>query len=159
MGEGDAYALLNTLWVEAGGVEPPSIARREDGKPWFPDHPEIHFNLSHSGGLALCALGEKELGVDIEFVRNRTIGLPRYALSDSEYHWYAARGSRWEDFYTLWTLKESRVKCTGAGIFQKPVREISVPLLEPGESAQWQGFCFFALAGENWRGAVCEQLT
>lgn len=159
MGEGDAYELLNALLVEAGGVEPPAIARREDGKPWFPDRPEIHFNLSHSGGLALCALGERELGVDIELVRNRTIGLPRYALSDAEYRWYAARGSHWEDFYTLWTLKESRVKCTGAGIFQKPVREISVPLLEPGESARWEGFRFLALAGENWRGAVCEWLT
>lgn len=158
MGEGDAYELLTALLAEHWGVEPPAMARRENGKPWFPGRPEIHFNVSHSGSLALCALGDRELGADIEIVRDRTNGLPRYALSDAEYDWYAARGGRWADFYTLWTLKESRAKCTGEGVLRAPVREISVPLLDVGESGDFAGFRFTALGGENWRGAVCERL-
>lgn len=156
VGQGDAYALLASLLAEERGVGPlPAIARREGGKPWFPDHPGLHFSLSHSRGLSLCALGEAPLGADIERVRERSGGLPRYTLSDGEYGWFQSRGSRWEDFYTLWTLKEARVKCTGEGLFCRPPRGISVPLLEPEESGQWEGFSFLALSGSDWRGALC----
>lgn len=155
---GDPYVLLSALLAREEGITPlPSIARRERGKPWFPDHPHLRFSLSHSGGLALCALGEKELGADIEVVRPRSAGLPRYSLSHREYGWYEARGSRWEDFYTLWTMKEARVKCTGEGLAPALVRTIEVPLLEPGERGELGPFRFTALAGEGWRGAVCEK--
>lgn len=155
-GEGDPYVLLASLLPEVGGVEPlPEIARQPGGKPYFPSHPDLHFSVSHSGALSLCALGEAPVGADVELVRPRSGRLPRYALSDGEYAWYRERGGRWEDFYTLWTLKEARVKCTGEGIFQMSPRRISVPLLLPGQTARWEGFSFTALAGENWRGAVC----
>lgn len=156
VGEGDAYGLLSALLAEERGVETlPPIARTEGGKPWFPDYPHLHFSVSRSGGLSLCALGETPLGADLERVRPRSGGLPRYALSHREYAWFQGRGGRWEDFDTLWTLKEARVKCTGEGIFHRPAREVSVPLLEPGETAEWEGFSFTALYGEGWRGAVC----
>jgi len=157
LGEGDAYTLLTSLLAEEKGIEPlPAIARREGGKPWFPDYPDLRFSVSHSGGLALCALArEGEVGCDIELVRPRSGGLPRYALSDREYAWFRDRGERWEDFYALWTLKEARVKCTGEGIFHIPARQVSVPLLEPGERADREGFSFAALGGQGWRGAVC----
>lgn len=156
VGEGDPYTLLASLLLEKRGVQPlPPIARTERGKPYFPDRPHFHFSVSHSGGLALCALGESPMGADIERVRERSGGLPRYALDDREYAWFQGRGSRWEDFYTLWTLKEARVKCTGEGIFRRPPRQVSVPLLEPGETGLWEGFTFAALRGEGWRGGVC----
>lgn len=154
--EGDAYRLLSDLLVEAGGVEPlPEIARTGTGKPYFPDRPDLQFSLSHSGGLSLCALGDTPVGADVELVRPRSPGLPRYALSEREYTWYESRGSRWEDFYNLWTLKEARVKCTGEGLFRSPVRTVEVPLLEPGEQLTWEGFRFASLSGEGWRGALC----
>lgn len=156
MGRGDAYALLSALLLEERGLEElPAIARTQRGKPFFPDRPELAFSLSHSGDLALCALGKGQLGADIERVRPRREGLSAYALSQLELSWFQARGSRWEDFYTLWTLKEARVKCTGQGL-SRPPREIAVPLIGPGEQTDFQGFSFTALAGEGWRGAVCQ---
>ena len=155
VGEGDAYALLATLLREEGMESLPRIERQEGGKPWFPERPHLHFSLSHSRGLSLCAFGEAPLGADIEVTAPRSPGLPRYALSSREYAWFQSRGGRWEDFYTLWTLKEARVKCTGEGIFRRPPRQISVPLLEPGEEGVWEGFAFTALAGADWRGGLC----
>lgn len=155
VGEGDPYALLSALWTEEKGVIPlPGIGRLPGGKPFFPAFPQVHFNVSHSRGLSLCALSDSPVGADIEVVRPRKPGLPRYALSDREYAWFEVRGSRWEDFYTLWTLKEALVKCTGEGL-RRPPREIAVPLLEPGERGELEGFSFLALAGEGWRGALC----
>ena len=159
VGEGDAYALLAALLAETGRGGPlPAIAREEGGKPYFPDCPRIRFNVSHSGGLALCALSDRAVGVDIERVRPRRARLPAYVLSGEELAWHRARGGGWEDFYTLWTRKEARVKCTGQGL-RLAAREIAVPLITPGETARWEGFTFTALAGEGWRGALCEKLT
>lgn len=163
VGQGDVYALLAELLVEQRGVEPlPPIARTEGGKPWFPDRPELHFSVSHSGNLALCALGEGAVGCDIEIVRPRREGLPRYCLGDREYAWFLERGGCWEDFYTLWTLKEAKVKCTGRGL-RVPPRAIEVPLLDPGHTGDLDGFRFTSLWGEEQlvgelRGAVCEKI-
>lgn len=183
-GEGDPYIFLRQLLyirrekpdaqgqipqqvlaahvAEQGGELPPlpEIARTERGKPYFPHHPELHFSLSHSGNLALCALADTPIGADLELVRPRKPGLPRYVLSDRERAWYEGRGSCWEDFYILWTLKEARVKCTGQGIFRRPAREISVPLL-PGGETDWDGFRFTVIAGESQEegdffGAICQ---
>ena len=63
LGEGDAYALLGELLrAEYGLGVLPAMARGADGKPYFPGEPELHFNVSHSGGLALCGAGEAPLG-------------------------------------------------------------------------------------------------
>lgn len=158
MGEMDAYQLLaELLRAEAGVASLPELAHKETGKPWFPDFPRLHFSLSHSGGLSLCALGEREVGCDIELVRPRKENFPAYVLGGRELRWFEDRGSRWEDFYALWTLKEARGKCTGEGLVL-PVRDMAVPLLEPGESGELDGFVFTALGGETWRGALCEKL-
>jgi len=154
-GTGDAYTLLAALLVEQKGVEPlPRMERQAGGKPYFPDFPRLHFNVSHSGGLCLCALDDVPVGCDIELVRPRRERLPAYALSEKELQWFRERGERWADFYTLWTLKEARVKCTGEGL-RRPARDIAVPLLAPGEEGTLEGFTFTALAGTDWRGAVC----
>lgn len=154
--KGDPYALLAALLAEERGIEAlPTVARTERGKPYFPDWPHLHFSVSRSGDLSLCALGTEPVGADIERVRARSAGLPRYALGKGEYEWFRSRGSRWEDFYTLWTLKEAKVKCTGAGIFQIPAREVAVPLIGPGGTAKREGFFFAALRGEGWRGGIC----
>ena len=50
--------------------------------------------------------GEAPLGVDVERVKPRRTGLPRYVLSDREFQWFAARGSRW-GFWTWSTGKPS----------------------------------------------------
>ena len=63
-GRAEARALLALALEEGFGLrQMPEIARGERGKPYFPSHPQIHFNLSHSGPLALCAVGEERCGV------------------------------------------------------------------------------------------------
>ena len=132
-----AYQLLEQA---AGRLE---IARGQYGKPFFPGRPDLHFNLSHSGGLALCALGDEPVGADIEWVRPRRAGLPRYALTPGEYGEFLARGGGWDAFYALWTRREAWVKYTGLGVARSRGREI------PG------ALRLYPLEGEGWRGAVC----
>ena len=150
LGEGDAYALLGELLrAEYGLGVLPAMARGADGKPYFPGEPELHFNVSHSGGLALCGAGEAPLGVDVEVLRPRRPGLARYVCSEAESAWLERQGGDWGAFYTLWTLKEARVKCTGEGL-RRPPRDIAVPLLRPGETGELDGLVFSAFSGETW---------
>lgn len=65
------------------------------GKPRlaFPEG-ELVFNLSHSSSLALVAVGHREVGVDVEWIRAK----------------------RPVDFYRRWADREARVKCLGTGL-------------------------------------------
>ena len=155
----DAHALLR----QAAGLvwameELPALDRTPKGKPFFHSMPQCHFNLSHSGPYALCALSDGEVGADVEVIRPRRSFLPQKVLSGIEFAWFRDQGSRWEDFYTLWTLKEARVKYTGTGLTLPP-RDIAVPLLDPGQHAYLDGLIFTAYAGEGWRAALCARET
>lgn len=132
----------------------PRVSMQAGGKPWFPARPDVCFNLSHSGPYALCAVSDEKIGADIETIRPRRALLQCKALSEPERQWLHARGGRWEDFYTLWTLKEARVKQSGTGL-DRPPRAIAVPLLSPGETALFQGLRFTAYGGPGWRAALC----
>ncbi len=124
-----------------GWQELPPVERSPRGKPFFPDEAGRWFSLSHSGGLALCALSEDgPVGVDVELIRPRRAGLPAYALSPAE---LARFDGTWEDFYRLWTLKESWCKREDAPLF--PPRQVEAPPPCP------HGSC----GGAGWRGAVC----
>ena len=150
-----AHALLREAVRLAWGWEDlPRLDRGDRGKPWFPERPERHFNLSHSGPYALCALGDAPVGADVEQVWPRRPFLPEKALSPEEFAWFQALGGRWEDFYTLWTLKEAKVKCLGSGL-DRPAREIAVPLLSPGGTGTLEGLTFTSYAGPGWRAALC----
>lgn len=137
-----ARVLLAFAVREAWGwAEVPALARGERGKPFFPDCPERHFNLSHTAGLCLCALSAAgPVGADIERVRPRRAGLPRYVMSDGE---LAAFDGTWERFYEIWTLKEAYCKFLGGSIFPPD----AVPMPPP---APWRTY-----AGADWRAALC----
>ena len=154
-GRGAAHRLLSLAWERMRGGGPlPEVEQGPAGKPRFRTEGLWH-NLSHSGPWGLCGLSDRgEIGVDVEEIRPRRPGLPRHVLSERERRWFEDRGRRWEDFYTLWTLKEAKVKCLGSGL-DRPAREIAVPLLSPGGTGTLEGLTFTSYAGPGWRAALC----
>ena len=118
----------------------PPVERSPRGKPLFSGLDDRWFSLSHSGGIALCALSDRPVGVDVELVRPRRAGLPAYALSPDELTRF---DGGWADFYRLWTLKESWCKREDAPLF--PPRNVPAP--PPCTHGSY--------AGTGWRAAVC----
>lgn len=141
----DGRKLTRPLLARAGqlhwgGEALPLLECSPRGKPLFAGRTDRWLSLSHSGGIALCALSDHPVGVDVEVVRPRRMGLPGYVLSPEE---LAAFDGSWEDFYRLWTLKESWCKREDSPLF--PPRKVAVPPPCPHKS----------YAGADWRGAVC----
>ena len=60
-----AYLILrHALWEQYRWRELPPIRLTSLGKPYFPDFPEVHFNLSHTTGAVLVALSGEPVGVE-----------------------------------------------------------------------------------------------
>lgn len=107
------------------GAEDAAIVRGEHGKPHFaPPHDTLGFNWSHSGDVALLALGRGgagfEVGVDVETVRPRARALElsqRFFAPDETACLRALpESARLEGFLTLWTAKEAVLKAHGGGL-------------------------------------------
>ena len=65
-----AVLLLRLALRQAHGLSDfPVIRRGERGKPYFPDCPEIRFNLSHCKTAVACAVDASALGVDVQDFR------------------------------------------------------------------------------------------
>ena len=93
------------------------VQRSATGKPWVAGGP--HFNLSHSGQLALIAVcADAPVGVDLEAHRvlRNPDGLARRMCSPRELAW----ARRQDDLHTallrLWVRKEALAKAEGGGI-------------------------------------------
>ena len=123
--------MARTLVGRALGVNPAAWNWREGphGRPEV-DHPscDVHFNLTHSAGLVLCAIARgREVGIDVE---DRTRPRPAWGLverycSPDEADDIQQHGDRWpERFLTYWTLKEAYLKARGLGI-SVPLSDIS----------------------------------
>lgn len=123
-----AHGMLRRVLGEAAGVPPQQLqlARRENGKPWWPGQPGLFFNLSHSRqwGLIACG-GRAELGVDLE-LRERQPDVPGLAarvFTRAEQRELASEeedGARNLRFLRGWTRKEACLKATGWGLAVDP---------------------------------------
>ena len=97
-----------------------NIKTGEYGKPYIPDCP-LHFNLSHSGDIAMLAVAGCEVGCDVQTVKPISMKTAQRFFAESEYKMItdAEEGEeRLRLFYRLWALKESYIKATGRGLSQ-----------------------------------------
>lgn len=101
------------------------IACGPNGKPYLPEYPRIHFNLSHSGEMVLAVFAESEaghevkLGCDVEMVQQADLALAEKYFCTGEYQYVAGQENEQrqnEAFYRIWTLKESFLKAAGLGL-------------------------------------------
>ncbi|MFD7662367.1 4'-phosphopantetheinyl transferase family protein [Streptomyces sp. NPDC059788] len=88
------------------------------GKPALAGHPELCFNLSHSGGLALLAVAvRRAVGIDVERVSaaDRSRKAERWFPPEEAAYVRAARDhdESAARYALLWTRKEAWVKAAG----------------------------------------------
>lgn len=89
-------------------------------KPLWDDD-SLHFNISHSSGLVICAFDSRPVGADTEKIRPFSPGMPARVLSPREKESFdslslSCPDMRSELFLRYWTLKESALKHSGSGL-------------------------------------------
>ena len=101
------------------GIENPVYGAIENGKPMLISHPQIAFNLSHSGEFVVLAYTEKAetIGVDIQQIRSVSDGVKKRILHEKEFL-LLDREKEMENIFLnrIWAIKESYVKMTGEGL-------------------------------------------
>lgn len=109
----------------ATGYPPATLSLGVDpgGKPRLDSPPgdRLRFNVSHSRGLMLCAVGiDRPLGIDVEHVSLDTEweDLATRFLASAERRAIAALSlaARRSAFFDCWTRKEAVLKATGDGL-------------------------------------------
>lgn len=120
--------LLQYALTQAGITpEEQILEKTELGKPYLPAQPNVHFNLSHSGHWAICAISRDPVGVDVE--------LPRCTAEIAHRFFQPEELDGLElipdQLNRLWTAKEAFVKALGGGL-TIPLNSFSVFLQEQG---------------------------
>lgn len=116
-----AHGAVREILSSYTGLPPRElrIATREGGKPYLLDS-DLRFNLSHSGQLALLAVGRTELGVDVERRREDldvgALAERFFSAPEVEHLARLAEPSRTRAFFAIWTRKEAYLKATGDGL-------------------------------------------
>lgn len=99
---------------------PFEIGYGKEGKPYLLEKPEIHFNLSHSGGYVCCAIADMPVGVDIQKKTVVKSGIAGRFFTDADNQKLSECGEKEKTdlFFRMWSIKESFVKLTGKGLKQ-----------------------------------------
>lgn len=151
-----AHGMLRRILAHYAGGTPASLTLSvaELGKPALAHAPDVHFNLSHSGQLALVAVARSDVGVDVERWSNRVevAALASRVFSRvecQELETLATTDDVREGFFAAWTRKEAYMKATGHGI-TRGFDHFDVTL-RPGEQARLCADRLDDGATERWR--------
>ncbi len=150
--------ILRTILGWYLGVEPSRLQfyYREDGKPALADtfgKGRIHFNLSHSEGLALYAFTrDREIGVDIEYIHELSemdqIAERFFSVKENAVFRTLPKSKKKEAFFRCWTCKEAFIKAIGDGL-SHPLDKFDVSLV-PGEPARLLSVEGYSKAASRW---------
>jgi len=130
-----AEVLLN-LSLQRAGIDiplPAKYKRNEHGKPYLTDCQGIYVNWSHSGDYVICAVADREVGIDLQYAgKEPKESLVRKLLQPEEQHFYEHTpvAERQRLFYEYWAVKESFLKALGTG-FATPLNQFYVEFQEP----------------------------
>ena len=93
-----------------------SFRNHKGGKP-YAEGLDIHFSLSHSGNLAVCAISDKPVGIDVEQTKKANFNVARRCFTKAELQYVLSRKEKSQQrFFEVWTKKEAYVKLLGTGI-------------------------------------------
>lgn len=112
--------VLKLLLSRFTGLRPKAVVLQKSDfqKPFLSSGFEIKFNVSHTDTYGLIAIGETELGIDLEFMDENygfeTI-LPR-VFNKADLKRIDNDANPLRKLFTYWTRKEAFVKAIGKGI-------------------------------------------
>lgn len=131
-----ARAMMRTILSQYLNTMPERIEFTYNayGKPEVVNSQKLQFNISHSGDLAMLAIGKVfPIGVDIEYYSARPYdGIAKSLFSDPELKEFEKITPSLKPavFFHVWAQKEAFIKACGLGL-SYPTKEFHVPTTIP----------------------------
>lgn len=98
---------------------PPAVGFFGKGKPYLPDFPDFHYNISHSGEYAAAAFSPLgEVGVDIQIISKYNPAVAKKCFCEADLQLLDEAEEQKKDalFTRLWTEYEAVLKVFGGGL-------------------------------------------
>ena len=94
------------------------IDRGEKGKPFIVGVENVFFNISHSGDYVVCAVSDREIGIDIEKRAKARMEVAGRFFKGEEVAQLKMLEEDKQDqlFFNYWSVKESFLKYIGTGL-------------------------------------------
>lgn len=121
----------------------PNYKIDEFGKPYGE---KVEFNFSHSGNIAVCAISDNPVGVDVEKIRNVSMDIAKRKFCTNEYDFIINSTNSTDSFFEYWVKKESYVKALGKGL-RIPLNEINTDAI-----TEWN---FYMYNIDGYKLCVC----
>lgn len=106
------YAAARMLGVPMRDVTTDSLP---SGQPVLPGT-GLYCSVSHTDGLCVCAVSDVPVGIDAEKLREAPMRVAKRIFSPAEQSRVASSDDPHTEFFRIWTMRESVVKLTGAGM-------------------------------------------
>jgi 4'-phosphopantetheinyl transferase len=118
------YCVLKALNIPA---ECQQFGITGHGKPYLLNHPEFHYNLSHSGRYVVIAVSSAPVGIDVEQISSLNLDIAQMCFSALEHSDLLSKPKELQInyFFDLWTIKESYLKLYGVGL-SRPLKSFRV---------------------------------
>lgn len=152
---GASLALMHAL--KSAGYDAHSLEFdiHDGGKP-YAKNADVHFSITHSGTLAMCAVADCPVGIDVQKIAPFNPDICKRFFSQSEREQIFASSDEdiiKDTFFRIWTIKESYVKMTGRGLgafSEFEVRLSPAPCIKGGEECT-----ITELEMRGYKAAVC----
>ena len=145
-------------------VESIEILTNEQGKPYI-NNSDVQFNISHKGDIAVCAVDDESVGVDIEIINPTSLKAALFAFSSEEIEFifgktpcennfeYCEDYSILEKFFRIWTIKEAFCKCTGKGI--KDIKTVDALKFLDCATVHNGEYCIAVITDKDIKKSLC----
>lgn len=97
------------------------FAENDYGKPICMNAPNLHFNISHSANMIVCAIAlHTPVGIDVEEIQAVDNSIIKHFFThiEADYITKRMRDQQNEAFFRIWCAKESYLKALGKGLYR-----------------------------------------
>lgn len=107
--------LVKRILNESFHINECEILRAEKGKPYIKNS-KLFISISHSGDFVCAAVSEKNIGIDIEVIKERDLKITKKLCTEIDEEFINESENTLLAFYKIWTAKEAYFKMLGSGL-------------------------------------------
>lgn len=118
---GEILAKISVKKAFGVDIASQSFSYTEKKKPYLKNFPNVHFNISHSEGYAVCAVADRQVGTDIQKIKKYNPKTAKKICTKEELKKIESSSDKDGEFTKIWTKKEAFLKMSGEGITLKNI--------------------------------------